>query len=141
MALPRDEHLSKERDTLGEILVIDDDAILRDLVADWLEGAGYQVQKAENCSCAVGAAMSRRAPALIVTDMFMPGACGVEAITELKQAHPGIALIAMSGHFASGQGLSAQAAVSAGADRAFAKPVKRADLLRAVAELIGPPQH
>ena len=131
--------MSKGRDPPGEILVIDDDAILRDLVADWLEGAGYRVQKAENCSCAVGAAMTRQAPALIVTDMFMPGACGAEAIAELKQAHPGIALIAVSGHFSSGQGLSAQAAISAGADRAFAKPVKRADLLRAVAELLGPP--
>ena len=132
--------MSKERegDTPVEILVVDDDAILRDLVADWLEGAGYRVQKAENCSCAVGA-MARRAPALIVTDMFMPGACGAEAIAELKRTHPGIALIALSGHFASGQGLSAQAAISAGADRAFAKPVKRADLLRAVAELLGAP--
>ena len=133
--------MSKEVDTPVEILVIDDDAILRDLVADWLEGAGYQVQKAENCSRAVGAATARRPPALIVTDMFMPGACGAEAIAALKQAHPGIALIALSGHFASGQGLSAQAAVSAGADRAFAKPVKRADLLRAVAELLGPRHH
>ncbi len=132
--------MSKERegDTPVEILVVDDDAILRDLVADWLEGAGYRVQKAENCSCAVGA-MARHSPALIVTDMFMPGACGAEAIAELKRTHPGIALIALSGHFASGQGLSAQAAVSAGADRAFAKPVKRADLLRAVAELLGAP--
>ena len=132
--------MSKERegDTPVEILVVDDDAILRDLVADCLEGAGYRVQKAENCRCAVGA-MARHAPALIVTDMFMPGACGAEAIAELKRTHPGIALIALSGHFASGQGLSAQAAVSAGADRAFAKPVKRADLLRAVAELLGAP--
>jgi CheY-like chemotaxis protein len=134
--------LGKERegDTPVEILVIDDDAILRDLVTDWLEGAGYQVRKAENCSRAIGC-MTSRAPALIVTDMFMPGACGVEAIADLKRAHPGIALIALSGHFSSGQGLSAQAAVSAGADRAFAKPVKRADLLRAVAELLGPPNR
>jgi CheY-like chemotaxis protein len=28
----------------GDILVIDDDAILRDLVTDWLEGAGYRVR-------------------------------------------------------------------------------------------------
>jgi CheY-like chemotaxis protein len=130
--------LSWTADAATEILVIDDDAILRDLVTDWLEGAGYRVRKAENCSCAIGAA-TRNPPGLIVTDMFMPGACGVEAIAELKAAHPGIALIALSGHFASGQGLSAEAAVSAGADRALAKPVKRADLLRAVAELVGPP--
>src|SRR5690606_26481106 len=85
-----------------EILVIDDDAILRDLVTDWLEGAGYRVRKAANCSCALHA-RPEQGPALVITDMFMPGACGVEAIGELKRAHPGIALIAVSGHFGSGQ--------------------------------------
>jgi len=135
--------LSTERDgdTPPQILVVDDDAILRDLVADWLEGAGYRVRKAESCSRAVAAVAREAAPALIVTDMFMPGACGAEAIAQLKRAHPGTALIAVSGHFSSGQALSAQAAVSAGADRALAKPVKRADLLRAVAELVGPPDR
>jgi len=33
----------------GDILVIDDDAILRDLVTDWLEGAGYRVRRAASC--------------------------------------------------------------------------------------------
>jgi CheY-like chemotaxis protein len=122
----------------GDILVIDDDAILRDLVTDWLEAAGYRVRRAGNC-CAAVAELGRQAPALIVSDMFMPGACGVEAIAELKREHPDIALIAVSGHFNSGQGLSAETAIAAGADRALAKPVKRADLLRAVAELVGAP--
>jgi CheY-like chemotaxis protein len=122
----------------GDILVIDDDAILRDLVTDWLEAAGYRVRKAGNC-CAGVEELSRLAPALIISDMFMPGACGVAAIAELKRHHPGVALIAVSGHFNSGQGLSADAALAAGADRALAKPVKRADLLRAVAELVGAP--
>lgn len=124
--------------TQPEILVIDDDAILRDLVADWLEAAGYRVRKAIDCSCGVDA-LKRDAPALIISDMFMPGACGVEAIAQLKREHPEIALIAVSGYFGSGQGISAEAALSAGADRAFAKPFKRADLLRAVAELVGAP--
>jgi len=120
----------------GDILVIDDDAILRDLVTDWLEAAGYRVRRASNC-CAAVTELGHQPPALIVSDMFMPGPCGVEAISQLKRAHPDIALIAVSGHFNSGQGLSAQAALDAGADRALAKPVKRADLLRAVAELVG----
>ena len=120
----------------GDILVIDDDAILRDLVTDWLEGAGYRVRRAESC-CAAIQELGRKAPALIVSDMFMPGPCGAEAIRQLKREHPGVALIAVSGHFNSGQGISAEAAVAAGADRALAKPVKRADLLRAVAELLG----
>ena len=120
----------------GDILVIDDDAILRDLVTDWLEAAGYRVRRASSC-CAAVAELGRETPALIVSDMFMPGPCGAEAIGELKRKHPNVALIAVSGHFNSGQGITAQAALDAGADRALAKPVKRADLLRAVAELVG----
>jgi len=122
----------------GDILVIDDDAILRELVTDWLEGAGYRVRRAPDC-CAGVAELERAPPALVVSDMFMPGPCGVEAIGQLKRQHPEVALIAVSGHFNSGQGISAEAAIAAGADRALAKPVKRADLLRAVAELVGAP--
>ena len=122
----------------GDILVIDDDAILRDLVTDWLEAVGYRVRKVQDC-CAGVAELHRDAPALVVTDMFMPGPCAVDAIQQLKREHPRMALIAVSGHFNSGQGLTAEQALAAGADRAFAKPVKRADFLRAVAELIGSP--
>jgi two-component system KDP operon response regulator KdpE len=122
-----------------EILVIDDDAIMRDLVADWLEAAGYAVRKATSCGAWFEQLLGRQSPALVVTDMFMPGPCGTDAIASLKKRHPGTSLIAVSGHFNSGQGLSAEAAVAAGADRALPKPIKRADLLRAVAELVGAP--
>lgn len=122
----------------GEILVIDDDAIMRDLVADWLEAAGYPVRKVSSCRAWIGQ-LFRAAPALIITDMFMPGPCGADAIAELKKRHPGTSLVALSGHFNSGQGLSAEAALAAGADRALAKPVKRGELIRAVAELLGAP--
>jgi CheY-like chemotaxis protein len=122
----------------ADILVIDDDAILRELITDWLQGAGYSVRQAANC-CSAVAELGREPPALIVSDMFMPGPCGAEAIAQLKREHPRVALIAVSGHFNSGQGISAEAALAAGADRALAKPMKRADLLRAVAELVGAP--
>ena len=120
----------------GEILVIDDDPIMRDLISDWLEAAGYAVHKAADCQAACTAL--ERAPALVVSDMWMPGPCGAEAIRWMRQKHPGLQLIAVSGHFGSGQGCSEQDAVGAGAARAFAKPVKRAELLSAVADLIGP---
>jgi CheY-like chemotaxis protein len=130
--------LSEERDPGTDILVIDDDAIMRDLIADWLEAAGYRVHKAIDCAAACAAL--ERAPALVVSDMWMPGQCGAAAIAFLKQKSPGTRVIAVSGHFGSGQGCSEQDAVSAGAARALAKPVKRADLLGAVTALIGPPR-
>ena len=122
----------------SDILVIDDDALMRDLIVDWLEAAGYRVHKATDCNSACSAL--QRAPALVVSDMWMPGPCGPAAIAFLKQSSPATKLIAISGHFGSGQGTSAEDAVRAGAARALAKPVKRAELLGAVAELIGPPR-
>jgi CheY-like chemotaxis protein len=121
-----------------EILVIDDDPLMRDLITDWLEGAGYHVLKATDCSAACTAL--ERHPALVVSDMWMPGPCGAAAIAFLKEKCPEMRLIAVSGHFGSGQGTTPQDAMKAGAARALAKPVKRAELLSAVAELIGPPQ-
>lgn len=119
-----------------DVLVIDDDPIMRDLLADWLEAAGYRVSKAADCRSAAGDL--DRAPALVVSDMWMPGPCGAEAISWMRQKHPGLRVIAVSGHFGSGQGCTEQAAKRAGAAQALAKPVKRAELLTAVAELIGP---
>ena len=131
--------MGKQRDKGSkiEILVIDDDAIMRDLMADWLEAAGYAVRKAADCTCGV-AELERGAPALVVSDMWMPGPCGPAAIHGMREKHPGLQVIAVSGHFNSGQGCSAQEALQAGAARALAKPVKRAELLGAVAELVGP---
>jgi CheY-like chemotaxis protein len=121
----------------GDVLVIDDDAILRDLVADWLLAAGYKVRKAADCRAAL-TAIQENPPALIVSDMFMPGACGAAAIAELRRCAPAAAFIAVSGYFKSGCGVSADEALAAGAARALAKPVRRAQLLIAVSELIGP---
>jgi DNA-binding NtrC family response regulator len=129
--------VSGEHHQRSEVLVIDDDPIMRDLMADWLEAAGYRVRKATDCTSA-GAELDR-APALVVSDMWMPGPCGADAIGWMRQKHPGLRLIAVSGHFGSGQGCTAEAAVGAGAARALAKPVKRAELLAAVSELIGRP--
>jgi CheY-like chemotaxis protein len=120
----------------GDVLVVDDDELLRDLVADWLEGAGYEVRKAPHCRAALEA-LEQAPAALIVSDMFMPGACGSLAIAALKRAAPAAPVIALSGYFNSGSGMSAEQALTAGAARALAKPVRRAELLSAVRELIG----
>ena len=129
--------LKRDAPPKAEILVIDDDPIMRELMVDWLEAAGYAVRKASDCTAAC--AELEQGPALVVSDMWMPGPCGAEAIRWMRGKHPGLQLIAISGHFGSGQGTTEQDALRAGAARALAKPVKRAELLAAVTELIGPP--
>jgi DNA-binding NtrC family response regulator len=122
----------------NDILIIDDDAIMREALADWLNAAGYGVRKAADGNAGL-AEVKSDAPALVVTDICMPGATGAVVIAELKQKYPRIPVIAISGLFNSGNGMDADAAIQLGAALTLVKPFKRGDLLRAVADLLGAP--
>jgi CheY-like chemotaxis protein len=117
------------------VAVIDDDQIMRELMADWLVAAGYQVIKAADWHDALER-LKLRQPPVVVTDMFMPGPCCESVIAKIRQAVPGVAIVAVSGHFKSGQAITGERAIAAGADRALAKPVQRREFLKAVAELL-----
>jgi two-component system cell cycle sensor histidine kinase/response regulator CckA len=131
-------HCSDQMTTNSEILVIEDDAIMREAVAEWLRAAGYRVRTAEDGNAGL-ASVSTATPALVVTDIHMPGANGALVIGKLKQHHPEIPIIAISGLFQSGFGINADEVIALGAARALAKPFKRSELLSAVAELL--PSH
>lgn len=81
-------------------------------------------------------AVTVAAPSLVVTDICMPGSSGAVVIAEIKRIHPAMPIIAISGLFDAGKGLAADMALAIGAARALAKPFKRNDLLRTVAELL-----
>jgi two-component system phosphoglycerate transport system response regulator PgtA len=117
------------------VLVIDDDAIMRELMTDWLLAAGYRVITAKDCEDALEQISAQR-PGVVVTDMFMPGPCGEALLAEIREAIPDVAIVAVSGHFKSGHGISGDKALAAGADRALAKPVQRGEFLKAVAEVL-----
>jgi CheY-like chemotaxis protein len=122
--------------TPANILVIEDDAIMREVLAEWLAAAGYGVRTATD-GCAGIDAVRAAEPALVVTDIHMPGTGGAAVIVELKHRHPEIPVIAISGLFYSGHGMDADAAIALGAARALAKPFKRHELLQTVTELLG----
>ena len=108
----------------ADILVIEDDAIMREAVAEWLRAAGYGVRTAEDGDAGL-ASVRAAAPTLVVTDLHMPGTGGATVIGELKRQHPQIPIVAISGLFESGFGMSAEDVVALGAARALAKPFKR----------------
>ena len=121
---------------VNEILVVDDDTLIRNLVADWLTEAGYGVRQAQNGVAAL--ASLRAAPArLLITDMHMPSLNGAETLAVLSREFPTLPVIAMSGHFSSGLEFSPQTALKLGARKVLAKPFARDDLLAAVRELVG----
>ena len=120
------------------ILVIEDDAVLRDLLGDWLLAAGYRVALAPDGRAGLADAAAQ-CPALVVTDINMPGISGAAVIAEIRRMHPDTPIIAISAHFRSDHGFTADAATALGAKRAIAKPFRRTDMVGAVMELAGPP--
>jgi len=119
-----------------DILIIEDDTVMREALVEWLEAAGYGVHKAADGAAGL-AAVKVAAPALVVTDIYMPGANGSWVIAELKREYPQIPIIAISGLFNSGYGMEADAAIALGAARTLTKPFKRDKLLQAVNDLLG----
>jgi CheY-like chemotaxis protein len=119
------------------ILVIEDDPILRELLAEWLLAEGYHVGVAAEGAAGIADARAHR-PALVVTDIHMPGTGGAVVISEVGRIYPGTPVIAISAHFRSNRWFTPEEAVAMGAARALAKPFRRKELLGAVIELVGP---
>jgi CheY-like chemotaxis protein len=67
----------------ARILVVEDDASLRDLLRLHLSAAGYEVQTAAD-GIAAGYAVLKSPPDLIITDVQMPNMDGFEFVAALK---------------------------------------------------------
>lgn len=80
------------------ILVVDDDAGVRSVLASMLEVAGYAVQTAANGKEALDL-LAVDSFDLIITDLVMPEQEGIETIKILRRDYPQIRVIAMSGAF------------------------------------------
>jgi DNA-binding response OmpR family regulator len=121
---------------VGDILLMEDDELLRGLVAEWLTCAGYRTREADNAEIGLRLLRERKAT-LVVTDMHMPGLPGTETLSALHREFDGLPVIAISAHFRSGRGVPPDTALALGARKVLAKPFTCQELLSAVQELIG----
>jgi DNA-binding NtrC family response regulator len=120
---------------MSRILVIDDDNQTRRMLRQVLERAGYEVIEAHNGR--EGVRCYQAAPTdLIITDVLMPGAEGIEAIFELRREGTNVKIIAISGGGSMGALTFLEIAEQAGACRTFEKPFPLRELLDAVHEVL-----
>ena len=68
-----------------KLLLIDDDAFLRDMYAQKFGEAGYEVDVADSAAAALAKLKQSPDVEVILLDMIMPGMSGVELITEIRQ--------------------------------------------------------
>jgi DNA-binding response OmpR family regulator len=118
---------------MSNIVIIEEDDLMRGLLHEWLTAAGYAV-----CKRGLHELPAADRTDLVIVDLHMPRQSGVEVVRAVQQAHPGIPVIAMSARFRPGLDRSSWAALALGVRQLIAKPFTREDLLEAVRAVIGP---
>ena len=84
---------------VGTVLVVDDEAIVRDVARSMLERFGYTVLTAENGQQAVDLVRQHKDDlALVLIDLTMPVMSGEEALSHIKSIHPTLPIILSSGY-------------------------------------------
>ena len=121
-------HVHQPMVNRASILLIDNEAALRQLFAVVLTQQGYRCHEA-NSGLAGLAQLSTSQPDLVLLDINMPGLDGFEVLSEIRQQDPAVGVIMCSAqsatHFAA-------KALNAGADGYLTKPVRLPLLLQEV---------
>ena len=113
-----------------DILVVDDEADIRELIAGILEDEGYAVRTAADSNAALRAIKARK-PSLCVLDIWMQGGGldGLELLSVIHELDPDIPCIMISGH---GNIETAVSAIKKGAFDFIEKPFKTERLIMVV---------
>ncbi|MBI5625011.1 MAG: response regulator [Elusimicrobia bacterium] len=112
------------------ILVVDDDAAVRRIIRRVLEPLGYEVIEIADGADAVLMVETYR-PRLVLLDIHMPRLDGIAVADELSQAHPGVAVVMVTGDATEPR---EQLARERGAAAFLAKPFESDSLKRVVME-------
>lgn len=130
---------------MASILIIDDEKDVRVVLREVLERAGHDAIIAGNAAEGLEKLEASGAD-LVITDVIMPGMDGVTAVGKIRETHPDVPVIVISGggnvapmEYEPGA-ISTSAylasATNAGADRTLTKPFERQELLDAVNALL-----
>jgi CheY-like chemotaxis protein len=121
---------------MKKLLLIDDDAFLRDMYATKFAASDYAVDTAESAAAALSKLQQSPDYDVILLDMIMPAMTGTELITEIREKHPEVTApcIVLSNQGQSEDVAAAKAAGAAGyIIKAEAVP---SDVVKTVTELI-----
>jgi DNA-binding NtrC family response regulator len=101
-----------------DLLIVDDEASLRDFLSIVFEEEGWRVETAATLAEA-RAAVARHEPDLVLCDLMVPDGSGIDLIRDVKASNPSVAFIMITAHTST---KSAVEALKAGAFDYIAKP-------------------
>jgi len=122
--------------TVPEIVIIEEDKLMRELLAEWLAAEGYCVRPD-----AAGDGPAPHTTDLVIVDVYRPRHEGAKTLRAVKAAYPETPVIAISGQFRPGLVGACTTADALGVRQVIAKPFSRRELLAAVRSVIGPPSQ
>jgi CheY-like chemotaxis protein len=122
---------------MAEVLIVDDEQMVRALLRRFLKQAGHTVTEAEDGLAAL--AQLRRLPFdLVMLDIFMPQAEGIETLLAIRSAGYDVPVVAMSGRQRGREEADfLMYATKLGADEMLRKPFTKTEVLCLVAQLLG----
>jgi len=116
---------------MAKILLVEDDELVRDMLTQVLQRASHQVIPAANGEEAT-TYLQKEAPDIMVTDIIMPKKSGITLISEVKNRHPNLEIIAISGGGRLDPTGYLDLSESLGASVSFEKPIDNSALLMAI---------
>ncbi|MGZ9810149.1 sigma-54-dependent transcriptional regulator [Pseudoroseicyclus sp. H15] len=114
------------------LFVVDDDPDHLESLADLLTAVGYQVQPFASATEALAEALTAP-PALVLTDLRMPGLDGIGLVTRLTEAGCDVPVVLLTGH---GDVAHAVRAMQAGAEDFLEKPYDAEHLMSVIARAL-----
>ena len=117
------------------VLVVDDEASIRSVIAENLAACGFEVSTARDGLEAMATIENAGEPQVVITDIIMPGQEGLETIIAIRRKYPLIRLLAISGGGRTKSVDFLQMAARLGADAVMPKPLDIDELERVVRRL------
>jgi CheY-like chemotaxis protein len=108
------------------VLVVDDEPIVRELLAAWLVRAGYRVHEAPDAESAIEM-MATLSVSVVFVDQLMPGRGGEWLVTQVREQFPATAVI-----LATGSDVPRRVSLQPGVVGYLSKPFSRETVLRAL---------
>lgn len=120
----------------AKLLLVDDDAVYRDVLAKALTRRGFSVRAAEDVETA-WTMVAEDPPDYAVVDLCLPGPSGLSLVSRLAAAHPRARIVILTGYASIA---TAVEAVKLGATHYLTKPVQTDDIIAAFDREEGDPE-
>ncbi len=117
---------------MDTILLVEDDRFFREMFSDLLLAEGYQVETA-SCGCDGLEMLAKGQYSLVITDLVMPDVSGLEILSRVRESHPTVDVIMVTGN---ANLESAIFALKHGARDYLVKPVNPDEFKHSVAQCI-----